>query len=407
MYCTTYKQELEHNMECSLACSNGGDDGIKKCKVKILLRKVIVAAIIIGIIISGVFVVFTIKNNNLSPEDLSDSNYVAFSDGFTDVLVDDEISALKAIDSVAEKLGITNVKDELKTLSVNLVAGNTYYRFQQYYKDFPVYGRSVVIASDVSNNVSILTSNFTPMDMREIDIEPFDTEKTAKAITDYFKENENENVEKVFLPEVTEDNVMLYNFSDNNEVCAVYVFKASILSNNQTNFYEIVYNPKYGVLASSPVFQKTEKTVMVYSKGRKVSADGWITNDNIYQLYNDKYNISVYDFNNTTLPAENNIQADLSLYGYSVISSKNNNFSKQGVYALKNTISYCDYFASLGHKGFESIHVAINDCFDSGNNARGGSGISNGKSEALLMIGSNTGASDIDIGAHELRPITL
>lgn len=409
-FCMKCGRELNPDTGSCPVCSNASNDennnqqtNKSKKKSSRVIKKVIAVAVVIGIIIASISVTLVLKKDkNLSVEALSDSNYISLSEGFTDVVVKDETSALEAINSVAEQLGIINAKEELKTININTVDGTTYYRFQQYYNDIPVYGRNVVLAADTSGIATILTSNFTPVNIDEINVESFDNKKASKAIIDYFKETENIDVAKVFLPEVSKDNAMIYNLSNYyNEACVAYIFNITILSNGKTDFYEIAYNPKKDVVAISPVFRDAGKIATVYSEDAKISAEGWMINENSYQLFNDEYNISVFDFNNNTVSSENGIEADLSTYGYSIMSSNNNKFSTQGVFALKNIISCSEYFNILGDNGFDSIHVAINDSYDSGNNARGGSTVEDGESKAILLIGTNTGASDVDVCGHE------
>lgn len=130
----------------------------KKDKKPVKKWKVITAcvcsfAILVSGILGGLYWYFN------KPVYSPDNNYVFFEEGFTDVKVTDEASALEAIASVGDVLGISSVKKELKSQGVNTVDGDSYYRFQQMYNDIPVYGRSVVISAKSDGTATALTSN--------------------------------------------------------------------------------------------------------------------------------------------------------------------------------------------------------------------------------------------------------
>lgn len=56
-------------------------------------------------------------------------------------------------------LGLSDVNRELKIERVNETDGDNYDRFQQYYNDIPVYGRSIVIPAQKDGTANALTSN--------------------------------------------------------------------------------------------------------------------------------------------------------------------------------------------------------------------------------------------------------
>ena len=133
-----------------------------------------------------------------------DSNYIALEAGFTDVKVTDGKSALEAISSVADVIGINNVDNELKISSTNTIDNDTYYRFQQYYNDIPVYGNSISLVSDNNKDVVALTSNF--LSNVKVDL----TKKTKSDI-------QIQNAIKMFLRKKISNDINIYTISEINE----------------------------------------------------------------------------------------------------------------------------------------------------------------------------------------------
>lgn len=106
--------------------------------------------------------------------------FVLLSEGFTGRKIVDEDSALAAIGDVAEVLGIDDANSEFSSCEVSTVSSNTYYRFQQEYKDIPVYGRSVVIVADDYGNSLSLSGNFK--NVKDINISPKINEESVLEI---------------------------------------------------------------------------------------------------------------------------------------------------------------------------------------------------------------------------------
>lgn len=149
------------------------------------------------------------NSGTTSSESLSDLNYVSLNEGFTDVVVKDEKSALEAIASVADTLGIQNVEKELKICDVNTVDGDSYYRFQQYYNDIPVYGKTVVVAADENGNATDLTSNITGV-YNDLSNDFIDNQKILDNVTKYLKKYINKKIDVILVEKVSNDNLYIY-----------------------------------------------------------------------------------------------------------------------------------------------------------------------------------------------------
>ena len=90
-------------------------------------------------------------------------SFVLLSDGFTDIKITDEESALTAIEDASETLGLKNVKRELKCDRINTINGRTYYRFQQICSGLPVFGKYVTIVADSKGNALAVSGNTSPI----------------------------------------------------------------------------------------------------------------------------------------------------------------------------------------------------------------------------------------------------
>ena len=95
---------------------------------------------------------------------LANKNYVTFDEGFTEVKVTDENTALDAVASVADTLGINEAVKNLRVSNVQTFDGDTFYRMQQYCNGLPVYGRDVILVADSSGTVVSLSSNAAKID---------------------------------------------------------------------------------------------------------------------------------------------------------------------------------------------------------------------------------------------------
>lgn len=170
----------------------------------------------ITIVCSSLMMLTSCASNKKDLTTASDENYINFTDGFTESKVTDEKSALKAVEDIAPEIGITDVEKELKVASVNTVGGDKYYRMQQYYEGYPVYGRTVVLAANGDGQTSALTSNTKTI--KEIDIKTAASEESIKnSIENYYEE------EIIFIDKITKDKLYIYDLEKNSVPRLVYV----------------------------------------------------------------------------------------------------------------------------------------------------------------------------------------
>lgn len=351
-------------------------------KAKAVIACVCVVALLISGTVGGLYFFRNHTDNLTGP----DSNYISFTEGFTDVPVTDEKSALEAIKSVADVIGIENVEKELKISRTDTIENDTYYRFQQYYNGIPVYGNSLVISVDKNGKTTALTSNYKNPLLKDID-DSSENEKLSNA---------KDNIEKYLKEEVIQLSAFNeYYFIQGSKMILSYEV---IVTTNQY-IYRVLINAKNTkVLLAEKAFNNSSSEVQ--SKDGEVKAIGWQNDDGSYHLYNDENKISVFDFSKVK---EKPTSADFSRYGVDTIYSNNNKFDKKGVYLLNYLSAFSNYFSELGDAGFYQIHSAINVNIDT--NASGG-GIFIEEDGTLhrygiLSVGRNRNIHDIDIIAHE------
>ncbi|MBQ8469420.1 MAG: hypothetical protein IJ547_02375, partial [Clostridia bacterium] len=109
----------------------------------------------------------------------SNSLHKSLAAGFTDVKITNKTSAVEAVQSVKEKLGLNDAEEELEVVGTQKINGDKYYRMQQYHKGIPVYGRNVVVGADEDGNALSLTTNYEPIG-GELSTDPSVDEATVK-----------------------------------------------------------------------------------------------------------------------------------------------------------------------------------------------------------------------------------
>lgn len=126
----------------------------------IALATLLVAAILLSATIGGILYK---RNGTDRTVERSNDVYTSFGAGFTDIKITDESSALQAVDSVKNRLKITNTHEEIRYNITQKYAGNKYYRLQQYVGEVPVYGRTLIVGADKNGNPLSLNSNYRPI----------------------------------------------------------------------------------------------------------------------------------------------------------------------------------------------------------------------------------------------------
>jgi len=298
--------------------------------------------------------------------DYKNSSYNAFTEGFTDISVTDEKSAVEAVASVADTIGIGDVEKELKVISKNTVDGDSYYRMQQYYNGIPVYGKSVVVSAGEDGETRALTSNFASITY-DVSLEPTaDFEAIEKSLQNYF------GVDSIDFS-VDENDLVIYQTENGDFVLSYELMlmgKRIIIDANSTE-----------ILSTGDLFVQDMVECEYsdgYFKGIKISESEYMIGDEEKGIFvfNADYRevIKTEEVNGDTVyvPASENSFPMTSSDNY---FGNNDSFAAEeyskAVYALKSLDTITNYYNDMDENLDTSVILTINDSYDS-DNAFGG-----------------------------------
>lgn len=292
------------------------------------------------------------NSSTTSSEDLSDLNYVSLNEGFTDVVVKDEKTALEAVASVADMLGIKDVNKELKVCDVNKVDGDSFYRFQQYYNDVPVYGKTVVVAADENGNATDLTSNCIGI-YNDLNHDFVDKQKVFDNVSKYLKKYINKNINIISSEEANEDNLYIY-FEDINYS---YVYILTVITDYGP--FTIYVNANNGeVIYADNEINYAQESFKLDGQIEKKTIQAESSNGTNYLKYNSKTGTKINVF----------IENDGHKYDWyedgnaTIVSWKNNESpDKSAIDAISNvSIAYNYYLNTFGYDSFDNNKMVIN-----------------------------------------------
>lgn len=359
----------------------------KKTKSKKSPIKIIVILLCcVTLVTSGIIGAIKIFGNDKNEDTYG--FYNSFAEGFTDVKITNETTAIEAVASVADMLGVKDTENELEVSRVDSLDGDKFYRISQKFKDFPVYGRSIVVSADENGNATALTSNYVPVD-ENINLEPSASyDGICEAIETKL------NIDRYYIDGIERKNLVIYISDNGNSVLAynLTVNEIGTVIVNAQNAEILLYKENINDFSSE-----------VRSKDGSVSCTGWGNDDGSHHLYNEEYNISVFDVNGIKTSDKNSssVYTDFRNYNVETMYSKNNVFDKKGVTLLKEIINISDFYKAFGFQKFDRLHAAINDSYDYGKNARGGFSNQNGQRNAIMLVGKKFNFNNIEVIAHE------
>lgn len=226
------------------------------------------------------------KNNQ---EDDSTSNFVCLDGSFSDVSIEDETSALNAIDDAKDLLGIQDVQDELNNCQTENILENNYYRFYQEYDDIPVYGRTVTISANSQGDCLMLSGNY-------LNLGDLDTS------VDFSKDDAFNSMKEQFGSEtfITSEGLVIYSLDKQEPEIA---WKINVI-NEDVNEQCFVSAKSGDILA---------ELSMAYGEdvsGNGLDIDGQNQNftteqiDGSYRMRDNQKDIRVFNANNSTLVPE-------------------------------------------------------------------------------------------------------
>ena len=327
----------------------------------------------------------------------SDTNYVNFTDEFTTNQVVDEETAIKAVESVASQINISDPSKELKVEIVSSVDGDKYYRMQQYYKEIPVYGCSVVVGADENGNVTTLTANTVKIDEKITLIPTATVEKINETVVKYFQnETQDNDIPDTIIKELSNENLVVYD--DKKEDKLAYVLNVG--------FNEFIIDAHTAKIITVVRTVNEDETVVCYNEDATKQFDGYyVDNTSLYTAYNKRREIKVYNYlgenSEYSFGYGELLESSDKFFGNVVngdSQEKNKKYS-DGVTYINNMSLIYDYFNTrFSDKAYGTLIACYNDGFDDGGNALGGRTSDN---QGYVSMGSVTGVEALDTMAHE------
>ncbi len=104
--------------------------------------------------------------NDGDPEDLevylNEEGYISYISGaYSDFVVESPEEAILALHGIKTLMGVNDPKEELRWRSTTKDKYGTSFRFEQMYKNIPIYGMDIVVSVDTNGKTSSLYSSFT------------------------------------------------------------------------------------------------------------------------------------------------------------------------------------------------------------------------------------------------------
>lgn len=131
--------------------------------------------------------------------------------------------AITQAKKLGEKYGYKNAMSELSKKNETAIDGDTYYRLQQNYQGIPVYGRTVIYATDAHHAVTSVTGN--ALDVNEnLDLTPQITADQAReTILSYLaQEYDIGNAEDIDVEGINKNNLCIYNMGSTGDSRLAY-----------------------------------------------------------------------------------------------------------------------------------------------------------------------------------------
>lgn len=382
MKCPACKTKFDKKYKCCPTC--GRVVSVNK-KLVVLISTALVLSLLVGVVSCAL-----VKGYEKKLEEYYDG-FLTFDEGFSDVIVENEDTAIQSVKRIVKNIGVSDAEKELSVKSKSTVNGNTYYRMEQLYNGIPVYGSMVTLCVNARGTSLALTANTSKIELKQTEPGIYGDE-----ILDLLKTNlKTDNISMV---EVSEKNLIVYRNKKNGEDLLAYSVQVSIDYDINT----VVIDANNGSILEIVPFLYQD-SAEVYSNGYEIKAEGWQNQDGKYQLYNDEFKISVFDLKNANTGGHtDSLKPDFTQYGVSVIESDSNQFDNKGVIVLDNAVNISRYYKNIGFDGFTYVHIGINESMrDNGENAYGGGNQTGSQRVGVVTIGEKEDVSSVDLLGHE------
>ncbi len=211
-------------------------------------------------------------------------------EGFTDVSVIDEMSAISAVNSLRSRLGITDERTSFKLESQITVGSDTYYRLGQYCGNLRVYNGEMVIMVSEDGTPLMINGTYVETDGVDLDAE-VDVGNASNGATEYINRLSKDYCLKEGVT-VSAPKKVIYNFEENTYLA--YLFKASGYNDNGAFIsYDVLTDADSGngiCYRATSSFENGDDEIVEVSE--KPDIRGFSESPATYYMVNDKFNWS-------------------------------------------------------------------------------------------------------------------
>ena len=378
------------------------------------------------------------KNKGDSQVEAANSVHKSLAAGFTDVKIKDKSTAVEAVQSVKDQLGMTNAEDELEVVGTRKVNGDKYYRMQQYHNGIPVYGRNVVVGADEDGNSLSLTTNYEPIGGElsadpsvdeatvrknvEKQLEKVSKTSTTKAQTTTTKTT-TETTEAATTEETTEEttasssgnfvidaleqaHLVYYTFLNKESAVLSY---ALTVRDDATGLWEAIVDANTGEVLDMLSLTFTSSANVKDTAGNSFTA-AYRSSEDKYLLANENWQTYIETVNGGDSENGANvimIDSDDNVFG-NTQQEQDLEYEKASQY-YQSLLKIQSQFKSLcGAKADKVLVAYYNDGNDYGNNGYASSDemqgtpyIKNGTPVGIISIGTRKDVNTTDLLAHE------
>lgn len=274
---------------------------LRKLFLRLVLMSVLLIVVIGGMlgalsywnIIEAPFIDDVLQFLEIESDSMDEETDFSILDGnFTEIKVMDEESAMKAVQEGAKKLGLSNAAQELTISNINNVDNLTYYRLQQNYQGYPVYGKDFVLVVNSYGDVSGMTANCFDITMEQIN--PSITQEEADAaILEYIMDlADATSFENVDIEPISKENLCIYTL-ENRNAKLVYELYANTEYGNyiffvDSNNAEIVFG------LNNTLFMQQEFTYDGQQESCTFVAEAGMQHNEMYYVGKDGTKITTY-----------------------------------------------------------------------------------------------------------------
>lgn len=131
---------------------------------------------------------------------------------YTDRIVNDAVSAMEALKDMQGVIGCENADAEFTTPEISQTQDYNYYRFEQQYESYPVYGRTAILSTSKQGNVNLVTGNYRKLGDMDLKVQ-VTLEQAAEAVQQHMMQT-IEVEDTSIVPFVISEGLCIYSYSE-------------------------------------------------------------------------------------------------------------------------------------------------------------------------------------------------